>query len=150
MEERKSKGGHWTRTVIWTSPTLHLTWNILLLEPMARAHKAEAQCNCSLLLKSRITVSSSIARAQCALQDLDRSRGRCLDVGQNRLSTGCSCLPQEGAVTGWNWDPDNRLLVRPPWASPVHAASLLECAVGLCRDLRGSFPVGESTLFSGS
>lgn len=46
MEDRKSKGGHWTKDsgilVIWTSPTLHLAQNILLLESMARDHKAEA------------------------------------------------------------------------------------------------------------
>lgn len=89
MEERKSKGGHWTKDsgilVIGTSPTLHLAQNILLLESMARDHKAEAWCSCSLLLKSRLTAFSSLARAQCPLWDLGRSRGRCLDVGQNRL-----------------------------------------------------------------
>lgn len=107
-------------------------------------------CDLLLVLKSRVTSSSAMARAERAPWGqgwptgdscLGRSGGRWVDTGQNGLflpaATGFS---ETGAVTGWGWD-------------PVHPVAPLDCAWGsgrlLCRVLRGSLLVGPCASFLG-
>lgn len=135
------------------------------LNPEARDH--EACVICSFLMKSRVTSSSSTARAECPFGDLGWPTGTFLLPGLKQrkaagcgpewvVSAGCCCLRQDRGCnrmelgsSPWAAGQTNLGWPNPPSGSAGLCFGALALAQLLCRDLGGLLLVGPCASFLG-